>query len=56
MVQAGPEKGHSWSPCVALHSLTFAQGFFNSAEIFVRRAGDRLFVSSRSTDLSSFFE
>jgi hypothetical protein len=34
----------------------FAQGFFNSSEIFLRRAGDRLFVSSRSTDLSSFFE
>lgn len=34
----------------------FKQGFFNSSEIFLRRAGDRLFVSSRSTDLSSFFE
>jgi hypothetical protein len=42
--------------CLISHSLVFPQGFFNSAEIFLRRAGDRLFVSSRSTDLSSFFE
>ena len=34
----------------------FSQGFFNSTEMFLRRSGDRLFVSSRSTDLSSFFE
>ncbi len=42
--------------CSNLDSFIFLQGFFNPSEIFLRRVGDRLFVSSRSTDLSSFFE
>jgi hypothetical protein len=47
---------HSIDRCSIHYLLIFVQGFFNSTEMFLRRAGDRLFVSSSTTDLSSFFE